>query len=381
MNLKIIYALIGTVLILASCGDINAVSDKKSEIVPNVIELKESDLFNSIKIMAFLANEVKHFKESNSFFLKGIDAYKNKKNLDSAVYFFRSSLLKEPQGKAYFELGNVYMDRKEYEMALKSYNLAEELSFEPFSKILYNKACIFSLQKKEEKAGNYLESALQAGYNNIDHIHKDPDLSYLRETHHFEEAMNRGMRGMSEPEKLFWLQFKRLFSSTELPLKLNPVLGESEFGKLSYISYDFEKYIAEMRDEKFSREVGKGFYYYVKAYESENYVALVYVVKDEFMGEMAPVTYRLATFTNDGTLIDKEDIGGRQNYEEPVRRATLKKNSIIEIDLVNPVYDKDTDEFGYYENQIKEYKKIGKMIYRILDNGKIKLETEEVASN
>ena len=265
------------------------------------------------------------------------------------------------------------MSQKNYESALSAYNVAEILDYEPFSKILYNKACIYSLQKNTDMSSQYLEYALQAGYNNIDHISKDSDLKELREgsPHDYKKAVDKGLRGMSNSENLFWLHFKKLFAVTTIPLTLEPTMNNEMQEALVYISYDYEKYISEMRDEKFSREVSKGFFYYAQPYENENFVAVVYIVKDEFMGEYAPLTYMLATFTHAGKLIDKEEIGGRSSLSDPIMVATLDRNRIINVQLKDPVYEKDPDEYGYYDNDMKSFKDKGTMRFRVTDTGKI----------
>jgi tetratricopeptide (TPR) repeat protein len=366
-------------ILLGSCGDpAEKDSEVKKERIP--VEISESDIYAANKIMAFLENTTKFVEEANEFFLKGVDSYRNKKNLDSATVYFKRSILKEPSAKAYFELGNVYFDKKKYADAEKAYGMAEKLDYQPFSKILYNKACMFSLKEEPEMAGQYLEYAIQAGYINLDHIEKDPDLENLRETYHFKRAVDKGLRGMSDAENLYWLQFKKQFQGIDLPNKLKITLKEEEYNNLQFISYDYEKYIAEMRDEAFSREVSKGFYYFGKPYETKEYVALIYMVKDEFMGEYAPILYRVATFTHDGTLIDKQVIAGRELLDGDLWEATLKKNGIIDVVVKEPVYEKDPEEHGYWDNPMVSSKELGKRRFVIKSNGKIS-EEDQLATN
>jgi len=370
-NLKIISVVAFGVFTLSSCGD--PVPENKTTIQTKLkpIEITEDDIFSGNKILAFLKNEEKFIKESNNFFLKGLNAFRNERNLDSADYYLRQSILKEPTAKAYFELGNVYMDKKKYDQALVSFGLAEQLNYEPFSKILYNKACLYSLKEETELAGKYLEYSIQAGYTNLDHIQKDKDLDELRETYYFKQALKKGMRGMSDAENLFWLQFKKQFSKTQFPISLKANLEWEELEPLGSISYEYEKYIAEMRDEEFSREVSKMFYYYLQPYETENYVALVYIVRDEYMGELAPLTYRLATFTHDGKLIDKKEISGRTTLDGEIKEGKLLKGGTIEVSRYKPVYEKNPDEEGYYDNPIVKKNFIDKKIITISKAGKI----------
>lgn len=370
-NLTIIA--IAFVLVFVSCGDPGKLPSKIKKEREDIV-LTEQDIYKGNLIAAFMQNETKFVQEANTLFLRGVDAYRNKSELDSAVTYFTASILKGPSPKAYFELGNAQMDRKEYESALSSYRLAEQLGYQPFSKILYNKACIYSLQEDEELSAQYLEYALQAGYTNVAHMQKDSDLENLREKNWlFKGAVDKGLRGVSNAENLFWLQFTKLFPAMGTPIDLKINLSEEEYQALDYISYDYEKYISEMRDAKFSRDVSSSYLYYANAYETDVFVALVYIVKDEWMGESAPLTYKMATFTHEGRLIDKQTIAGSLNsdLDGVYLQTTLNKDRTISGNLVEPQYEKDPDEEGYYDNKILSYKQVGTKDFRITEAGKI----------
>ncbi|MFK7784909.1 MAG: tetratricopeptide repeat protein [Crocinitomicaceae bacterium] len=368
-------------VLIASCGEPSEVINTIKQQKRIDIELGESDLFETTKILAFLENDVKFIEEANKLYLNGLDAFKNKKDLDSANYYLRQSIIKEPSGKAYYELGNVFMSQEKYDKALNAYDLAENLDYQPISKILYNKSCLYSLQKNVEMSGQYLEYALQAGYNNLDHINKDEDLAELRESQLFKPAVEKGVRGMSNAKNLFWLQFKKLFPKYPFPHTIQSQLDEKIMAEKQYISYDFEKYISEMRDEKYSREVSKGFYHYAQLYETDKYVAVVYIVKEEFMGDAAPLLYRMATFTHEGKLIDKKRIGGKEYLSDDLWSTTFNKDKTIDVKILKPTYEKDPDDEGYYENKIVSTEEIGQMKFKVDNTGMIvKTSGEEVAS-
>ncbi|PWL23943.1 MAG: hypothetical protein DCO96_15315 [Fluviicola sp. XM-24bin1] len=370
-NLALITATL--TLILASCGDINKLPVKVQKERQDVV-LTEDDIYKGNLVAAFLENDKKFVKESNTLFLRGVDSYRNNKKLDSAVIYFTQSIMKEPSSKAYFELGNVHMDQKKYEEALNSYKMAEQLGYQPFSKILYNKACIYSLQKNTDLSAQYLEYALQAGYTNVAHMQSDSDLENLRSNKYtFQRAVDKGLRGVSNAENLFWLQFTKLFPALGKPIKLKLQLSQEESQALEYISYDYEKYISEMRDAKFARDVTSSYLYYANAYETENFVALVYIVKDEWMGDAAPLRYKMATFTHEGRLIDKKTVGGSSDsdLDGVYLQSRLNKDLTISGDLVQPKYEKDPDEHGYYDNKILSYKKVGTQNFKITKAGKI----------
>lgn len=358
------------IFLVVSCGDPSAKMGKKQMPVEDIV-LSDADIYNGVKVNQFLNNKKKFISESNRLFLKGTDSFKNKNNPDSAIIYFKSSILKEPTGKAYYELGNVYKAQKKYDDAISSYKIAEQLDYQPFYNILYNLACVYSLQENMELSGQYLLYALQAGYHDLDFMDEDEELAFLRANYTYKEMVNEGIRGMSSPETIAWLRFKKQFSKTSVPIHLNVDLNTDRINELSFISYDFERFIAEMRDDKFSREVSKGFYYYAQPYETDKYVALVYVVRDEFLGDYAPSMYRLATFTHEGKLIDKRQIAGGSSLNGELRDASLLAGGKIEVSVFEPVYEKDPNDNGYWDNPMKSKKQLRKEFLSIDKNGMI----------
>lgn len=359
------------IAILFSCGtNPNPKQSKYSTL--KVDNLTDKDLFTFVKVKAYMDQNVTKSEEHNSLFLKGIEAFKNDKNLDSASYYFKESILKMPTNMAYYELGNVLMDEKNYDQAIEAYNMAERLGYEPFSKVLYNIACAHSLKEDSQLAGQYLEYALQAGYSNIENIEKDKDLAYLRaETYTYKRFLNRGLKGLSNAENLYWLSFKRQFNRMQYPLKLDENLDLLLLNDETRISYDFEKYVAEMRDEKFSRETTKGFYYLAQLKETDKYVALVYVVKEEFYGDQSPLTFRIVTFSNSGKLIDKKEIAGRSDFSKPLKSALIKNDMSICVTSYETEFEKNPEDEGYYNNKVVKKTKLNDTYLTINEAGKI----------
>jgi hypothetical protein len=366
-----IFSLFTFIIFIVACGSNPKITNDKYKKL-EISQLDEQDMFTFPKVKAFIESKNGKSSDYNSLFLKGLDAFKNKKLLDSAVYYLNQSILDFPTNMAYYELGNVLLEKKKYYQSIYAYEIAEKLGYEPFSKVLYNISCAHSLLNENEIAGKYLEYAIQAGYANIDNIHKDKDLANLRNDKNiFDNHLKQGLKGMSNAENLFWLQFKRNFNKTPFPLKLDENLDILLLNNDTHISYDFEKYIAEMRDDKFSREVSKGFYYLAEVKETKDYVALIYVIKEEFYGDDSPLIFRLATFTNDGKLIDKKEIAGRSDFNKPLKTAVIKKDLSVNITSFETVYEKDVDEHGYYDNKIIQKNRIGEEIFTINPNGKI----------
>lgn len=364
-------------IIITSCGE--PVAPIHEKIVNKMLpfEITEADLFSGNKILTFLSNEDKHLKEANSLFLRGLNSFRNEDDYDSAMIYFKASLLKEPTAQTYYELGNLSMSIKNYDQALLSFNMAEQLNYQPFSKILYNKACLYSLTEDVGQSTQYLEYAIQAGYTNLDHIRKDTDLEKARDSWKFEKAIEKGLRGVSNSENLYWLQFKKQFAHIEHPYDLEDSRTYEELeSQNGQIAYDYEKYVSEMRDEMFSREVGKMFYYHSIPYETENYVALIYVIRNDFMPESFPLLYRIATFTHEGKLIDKRVIAGQENMDSPLMKASIKKQE-IEMKTFEIEYDNDPDKYGYSDNPVVNETMVNAKTLTISEKGKIIVSSNE----
>ncbi|TSJ48245.1 tetratricopeptide repeat protein [Fluviicola chungangensis] len=378
--MKFVLYSLAVVSMLASCGN-PAVPGSGTGPEGNVavdetepVRLSAADLFNGEKVRLFLYQNPKANQESNKLFLNALDEFKNEKNLRAASEGFKASIAAYPNSKSYYELGNVCMEMKNYQGALDAYSMAEKLGYEPFSKVMFNVACAYSQLKNFPMSADYLQFAIQAGYVNIDNIEKDPDLANLREKepYLYKKNMELALNGISDLENLHWLQFKRTFVQASFPINMNLEQGKMVYDDKNRISYDYERFVSEMRNERFSREVSKGFYHFVQVAETPNYVALIYVIREEFNGDQSPLTYKLVTFTKTGKLIDKKDIAGRQDYSELLKMCTINKDLTFTITNYETTFQKDPDEEGYYDNPIVSKKKIDTERYRIDSSGKIR---------
>jgi len=377
LDMKFIVTTFALLLFLASCGSADVASTKEGDAELTVAEqhmtLSESDLFDGPKIQLYLKKDTLNAHKANQAFLDALDLFKNKKDLTEAEKGFKASILTYPTGAAYYELGNVSMEKEDYELALKCYRMAENLNYEPFAKLLYNIACVYSHEKDYELSAQYLEYAVQAGYLNVDNIEKDPDLELLRSeaNYLYSSHLKRALNGTSDAETIYWLQYKKHFTQAEFPLKVDELFSKTQMDFENSISYDFEKYVPQMRDGKFSREVSKNFYYYTMVGESKDYVAVIYMIRDAFMDEDAPLSYRLVTYTHKGKMIDEYLIAGRENYTDDLRSAVVKKDMTCTIDLYKTEFERDVEEHGPYNNKIVSKTKIGQEKIKIGSNGEI----------
>lgn len=331
--------------------------------------LREDQIFDKTMALGASRNNAGKNKISDRYFLKGVDMYRNQRNPEEGVKLFKQSIMEQPQARAYFELGNALADLNNLKDAAAAYEIAEALDYKPTSKVLYNLACVYSRAEDEKSARYYLVSAIEFGYSNAKNIYADKDLEYLRQNmYDFKSTVNAALSGATDPDKLHWNQFWHEFKPVSYPL----VLDEKYSSKLGedYISYEYERFVAEMRDnDKFSREVGFEFYHVGLAKATDSVKAVIYAVKNVIMGGDTPPEYYIVSFDHVGKLIDKLAIGGHKKLADPFRVATLTENGNIEIGLFEQEYERDPEKEGYENNDLVDVKLLEKQLFSITDDG------------
>lgn len=81
-------------------------------------------------------------------------------------------------------------DDGSFEDAAKMFAKAAEAKFEPAAS-RYNEACSWALAGNAEKAMEALSQAVEAGYDDVDHIEEDSDLESLHENPKFQELVKQ----------------------------------------------------------------------------------------------------------------------------------------------------------------------------------------------
>jgi hypothetical protein len=345
--------------------------------------LSESDIYDKGAVFSFLkANKGKN-KRSDKYFLDGVDMYRNRKDASKAIALFKKSIMEQPQARTYFELGNALAEEERLADAALAYQIAENLDYKPTSKVLYNLACVYSKAQNSEAATYYLISAIEFGYSNVKNIYADKDLAWLRGYGNFNNTVATALSGATDPSKLQWNLFWHEFKPVSYPLVLDENYGK-QFGEDQgdYISYEYERYVAEMRNNaKFSREVGFEFYHVGLAKNTDSIKTLIYAVRNVIMGGTPPPEYYIVSFDNTGKLIDKLLIGGHSKLAEPFRVAKLTENGNIEVGLFKQVYKKNPEEEGYEDNELIENKFLNKEFYAISEDGHFVKKDELLGMN
>lgn len=117
-------------------------------------------------------------------------------NYNNALLEFSNAIKIYPKyAEAYSDRGVVYMQQKKYNKAEEDLKKAVELKpTDPI--ILYNLAALYSLEKKNDLALDYLDKSLEYGFNNFDALkpkgkNSDPDLANLRKDPEFKKVLEK----------------------------------------------------------------------------------------------------------------------------------------------------------------------------------------------
>lgn len=359
-------------LLLISCSE-----EKPKEKIKLDKHLSEKDFYQLFKVRAFQEDREEFRSKAKEVFYLGINSFKNKGDLDSGLFYLENSIRIYPTANAYYELGNVLKDRGFAKEAIQSYQVAEGLGYEPLGSVLIQISRAFAVLQKYNDAGDYLTAAIQGGFTNRKLIEYHPDYKKFVETWQYSEHLKDGFSGLTEPEQFAWFQFKKQFPIVSLPLKVQTDLCANDFEKMSYISYDYETYIPGMRDAKFAREVGVGHYFYANINETEQYVACLYIARDENFYYDEDSEYEelysimLCTFDEKGKIIDLKKIAGREEYDDLHEEAEIDLLGNVAVAQYKINYQKNPEKDGYINNPVLSREKVGVRNLMISPSGKI----------
>ncbi len=119
------------------------------------------------------------------------------------ITFYENVLKKSPNFiEALMCLGDLYTKQGFYEKGLRVDEKLAELRPDD-STVFYNLACSYSLMNEVSKAEGMIRRAIELGYEDFDHMQKDPDLINLLSSEEFqayfkqvrEKAKRRARKG------------------------------------------------------------------------------------------------------------------------------------------------------------------------------------------
>jgi tetratricopeptide (TPR) repeat protein len=326
-------------------------------------------LFNQDSVRHFL-NSVSETQADSSkqAFLKAIDLLKNSNNAAQSIALFQQSLAIYPNANAYYELGNAYLQNKEWQAALQSFEMAEAMDYKPLGNVFFKQASCYAELDSLDKVYEYITYAVQNGFVDKARIVNDVHFADFKNDRQLLTAYNEAMSGNGDPEEVLWQGYSNDFKQAAFPFTVDTGTLR-KMGEPQAISYDYEKFVPEMRDNKFSRDVGSEYFYVAKIMQTElSHVVLYGCRSYEEIG--APVYYILASFNPKGKLVDKMIVGGAKNFDENVKVFTAKSNNRFQIEEYQNTYEKSTDENGYENNKVVSRQLVGTKQFAIDAAGK-----------
>lgn len=138
---------------------------------------------------------------AEKIFRKAEQIYRKQNDPRAATVEFEQAIRQSPNARFYYELGNAYIDLREYDTALRSYAAAAALGPRDPGNIYYNAACAASLKGDIDVSLDQLRKAFENGYRSFAHARRDEDLARLHSDPRFTELIERYDVQLSETER------------------------------------------------------------------------------------------------------------------------------------------------------------------------------------
>ncbi len=370
--------------LLSACGDrqVNYIARVKLHYL--VME----DIYNEDKVkdMLFDAEERNLDslrKQSRRLFLSGVDAFRNKKNPAEAIKDFKYSLLCLPDAKTYYELGDALMQdakyARDYAEARDAYQLALALDFSPRTLLFYKLACASNMSRNDDHSHQYevrenLLKAFNEGFADTSAMMHDKYLaSFVRSDlfSSFQQEIQTSLIS-NKPDELFDLYI----ASFPKPLEQNFVITPEEVALPDHrksISYDFVKFVPEMENSSFGRDVSNDFIFVANVGESPFYNAVIYSSVSFYGDLLQPVYTKLVTYNKEGGIIAAKLFAGQFSAEKI--KCGKVKNSHITITDYKRHWQQPITSVAPEDNKVTKYEEVARATFVINDDGTIREES------
>lgn len=317
-------------------------------------------------------------KIAGGLFLQGVDLFKNKRNPGAAVVKFKSSILTFPDAKTYYELGCALaaggFSEAVREEAINAFEVALHLRFEPIANVQYKMACVKYQNYKHnpEKSSMWyvldpLEQSFKNGRFDTVAVARDPQLKGITDEPMYKNLVLQMIAQHQQGSGLFDL-YKRAYNNNLESFTLVPEkVAMDEFRQS--INYDFAKYVPEMENTSFNREVSNDFYFVGSVKQTDLYHAFLYTSISFSGEEMQPTFTYLVVYDNEGEILSKKLVGC-QCTAEKIKTFSVDKGAIRITDMKRN-WEKPVADVPFDENKIIGYDVLAKASFTIDDSGKI----------
>lgn len=312
---------------------------------------------------------------SRQLFLKGVDAFRNKKEPGTAITLFKRSILALPDAKTYYELGNALLEsgmfKEEFEEAEQAFEIAERLNFQPLYLVHYKNAC--AINHKGENytvsVGYKLRDAFRAGFSDTSLLKKDKHLESFVKSHEYKNLeLAQLLDKMKDRHESLFSIYTKAFALLPADFEIKPEMADMKDYKQS-ISYDFVTFIPEMQNSNFGRDVSHDFIYVGRLAQTPAYTAVLYASMSYYGEYMQPVHTKLVTYDNEGNIISGIILAGQLSAEK-VKSGRIDHDKIYITDYKR-IWLQPIDKVAFEENTVLKYEPIAKAVYRLDESGKI----------
>jgi hypothetical protein len=288
-----------------------------------------------------------------------IDQFKKTKDTAGSIPLFKEAILLKPTAKAYFELSGALLATYNKEEAIQALHIAERLGYSPLANVMIRYCYAYSLMTGPygadsfgDTAIRYMQLALQMGYARPQDFLQRGYFPTLARSGGFAKAFSDALGGMAgrDPQKSLWDSYAGQFPEVPLPLAINlPWIKSHPLDDA--ISFEFQKFIPEMREGKFDRGGGTVYYYIALIRKSPAFTAVVYGEQyedddseeaaeadssNQAVHEQTTVTsvFSLVTYDGQGKIIDRLRVAGRDGQETSFKAFAIQPNLHFQVQYI-----------------------------------------------
>lgn len=292
-----------------------------------------------------------------------IGQYRKNNDTLGSVQTFKQAILLKPTAKGYFELSGALLATRQYPEAILALRIAEKLGYTPLANVMfrysYAFACLMNYNYRlnsgydhvDDSAYRYMELAIQMGYAHPQEYLKKEYFPYLSSDVNFMRTFSDVLSGTTgrSPEKSLFESYAAQFPEVSLPLVVNMewIKGHQLEDQ---ISFEFEKFIPDMRNANFDRDGGEVYYYIALVRKDPVYTAVLYAqqydgdqVEEGAAKTLTPV-FQLVTYDPRGRIIDKMQVAGRNDLDAPFKAFSIREDLHFQVQDFTDDYKEDPEK-------------------------------------
>ncbi len=355
-------------LVCMSCGE--GTSVQQSSLPITDLPLSEQNIYNYFRVkkackIASDAHKVLA-KEKLEQSISLINTGQQQAGTDTLI----RSILHYPTRKAYFQLGNTYLESAQYEEAINAYKMAKYIDNKPNKYLFYNLSCAYAMDNSDldgkRRAINYLRMATRNGYAQKDSLLEDPRLDNIRYTYEFNKIYLENFGQDEDKEAAQFELFARLFPRRSFPVEIEPEDLGKRFNKKRRLYDPLPSIIG--REEYISEE--EHYFAVTSLKKTADFVAVIYLAYPANSSKPSYRNYEIATYTHKGENIDKLLFADNSNPDKYLC-GEIDRNLNITLSMYQNIWKNNPDEYGYRNNRIDYSEFMYEEKYKINEQGKI----------